>query len=222
MYSVVIINILILCDNRANNMMIRAAWIIIIIILFIFCNFNFNNTTTIIMMMRDDDIDERQDYFDCLPYSNCSVDNILGASGHKSDPVAFLFGFYKREGIMKVLLLRHGESANNALFKHIERTRPDASREELFEQWRIKRSEDPPLTTQGVEQARRAGKFYSSLFAEANVRIFSSPTLRALQTSKEFVRNFKVAAPVAVLGNLHERDRIYHTHRNVHKNQKRT
>ena len=66
-------------------------------------------------MMRDDDIDERQDYFDCLPYSNCSVDNILGASGHKSDPVAFLFGFYKREGIMKILLLRHGESANNAL-----------------------------------------------------------------------------------------------------------
>ena len=105
--------------------------------------------------------------------------------------------------------MRHGESANNALFKHIERTRPDASREELFEQWSIKRSEDPPLTTHGVEQARRAGKFYASLFAQANVRVFSSPTLRALQTSKEFVRNFKVAAPVAVLGNLYERDGIY-------------
>ena len=159
--------------------------------------------------------------FDCLPYSNCSVDNILGASGHKSDPVAFLFGFYKREGIMKVLLLRHGESANNALFKHIERTRPDASREELFEQWSIKRSEDPPLTTHGVEQARRAGKFYSSLFAQANVRVFSSPTLRALQTSKEFIRNINVAAPVAVLDNLYERDGIYHTRRNVRSKTKK-
>ena len=171
--------------------------------------------------MRDDDIDERQDYFDCLPYSNCYVDIILGASEQKSALVALLFGTYKREGIMKILLLRHGESANNALFKHIERTRPDASREELFEQWSIKRSEDPPLTTHGVEQARRAGKFYSSLFAQANVRVFSSPTLRALQTSKEFIRNINVAAPVAVLDNLYERDGIYHTHRNVRSKTKK-
>ena len=121
---------------------------------------------------------------------------------------------------MKVLLLRHGESANNALFKHIEKTRTGATREELVQQWRIQRSEDPALTTQGVEQARRAGKFYSSLFAKAKIWVYSSPTLRALQTSKEFVRSINVAGPVAVLGNLYERDGIYHTHRKVRSRTK--
>ena len=72
----------------------------------------------------------------------------------------------------------------------------------------------------GVEQARRAGKFYASLFAQANVRVFSSPTLRALQTSKEFIRNINVAAPVAVLDNLYER-MDYHTRRNVRSKTKK-
>ena len=116
---------------------------------------------------------------------------------------------------MKVLLVRHGESANNAMFKHLEKTRPNDTREQLLEEWRKQRSEDPQLTIQGVEQGKQVSQFYSNILHGQNVFVYSSPTLRGLQTADQFVKYIKIAEPVNVLDTLYERDGIYHTYRNV-------
>ena len=121
---------------------------------------------------------------------------------------------------MKVLLVRHGESANNAMFKHLEKTRPNDTREQLLEEWRKQRSEDPQLTIQGVEQGKQVSQFYSNILHGQNVFVYSSPTLRGLQTAEQFVKYIKIAEPVNVLDTLYERDGIYHTYRNVISNSK--
>lgn len=121
---------------------------------------------------------------------------------------------------MKVLLVRHGESANNAMYKYLEKTRQTATREDLLEEWRKRRDEDPALTEQGIEQGKQVSKFYSKILNGKNIHVFSSPTLRGLQTAEQFVKYIQVATPVKVLDNLYERDGIYHTHKHVYSKSK--
>ena len=84
---------------------------------------------------------------------------------------------------MKLYLIRHGQSTNNAELPHVA---------------------DPPLSNLGKQQAYHAGK---ALQREGISRLYCSPMLRALQTAA-IIGNILSLAPHIYIG-LHEWDGIW-------------
>jgi broad specificity phosphatase PhoE len=95
---------------------------------------------------------------------------------------------------MDVLLIRHAESANNALWARD----PDAFTSE--------RTHDPPLTDLGFEQADTLARHLAARGARID-RLVASPMLRAIQTARPVAAALGV--PLEIWVEVHERGGIY-------------
>lgn len=95
---------------------------------------------------------------------------------------------------MRLLLIRHGESANNALW--------DADRDSFV----ASRTDDPPLTARGHEQARLLAAWLGA-GGEAIDRLAASPMQRALETAAPIAAALGLAPEVRV--DVHEHGGMY-------------
>ena len=95
---------------------------------------------------------------------------------------------------MDVLLIRHAESANNALW---------ARDRDAFT---TGRTHDPPLTELGFEQADVLARHLAERGARID-RLVASPMLRAIQTARPVAAALGV--PLEVWVEVHERGGIY-------------
>ena len=95
---------------------------------------------------------------------------------------------------MDVLLIRHAESANNALWARD----PDA--------FTSSRTHDPPLTDLGFEQADLLARHLAERGARID-RLVASPMLRAIQTARPLAAALGLELEVWV--EVHERGGIY-------------
>ncbi len=95
---------------------------------------------------------------------------------------------------MDVLLIRHGESANNVLWA--------GDRAAFY----AARSDDPPLTPLGEHQAQAVADFLAAT-GERIDRLVASPMLRALQTARPIAQ--ALGLPVEVWVEVHEHGGMY-------------
>ncbi|GAB5360337.1 hypothetical protein AAMO2058_000618800 [Amorphochlora amoebiformis] len=113
----------------------------------------------------------------------------------------------KRVGL-RVLLIRHAESVNNALYR-------DLAAEAKLQDWDDERHADPPLTDLGWRQAedlalrlRQNPDLYGFGGEIRDVdKLYTSPMLRAMQTTVA-LRTLK--APIEIWADLHETGGIFH------------
>lgn len=97
-------------------------------------------------------------------------------------------------GTLEVLLVRHGESENNALFRGI--VEEVSSESELEAVWLARRREDPGLTPGGLEQAEVFADAYAADLSARGCVVVCSPLLRALQTAAPLVQRLGCEAIV--------------------------
>jgi broad specificity phosphatase PhoE len=95
---------------------------------------------------------------------------------------------------MDVLLIRHGESANNVLWA--------GDRAAFY----AARSDDPPLTPLGVRQAQAVADHLAAT-GERIDRLIASPMLRAIQTAQPIAR--ALGLPVEIWVEVHEHGGMY-------------
>lgn len=121
---------------------------------------------------------------------------------------------------LNILLVRHGESVNNPLhdeiFFPVMGEPPGSSRRiEAEAQWLARRSDDPALTSKGLEEAEQLSNYYAPLLEKAvgpegRVHLFVSPFLRTCQTAAPLARRLGAArCRVAVRPDLFEVGGVY-------------
>lgn len=93
--------------------------------------------------------------------------------------------------VLELFIARHGESARNVAF------RAGVSRDDFT----VKENEDPPLTENGLLQARLLGERLSAGILSA---VFSSPLTRALETADEAAKRQSPPLPLEIIPELAE------------------
>lgn len=106
---------------------------------------------------------------------------------------------------MRLIFVRHAESVNNVIAKHINRS---THFENGRKSWLTNRKADPKLSQGGKLQAELLAKHIQGIVAklargDPKVLILTSPMMRAMQTAEALGKVFE-GSRVQVDDNLHE------------------
>ena len=90
--------------------------------------------------------------------------------------------------MIHLFLIRHAESHNNALQARLMREKGEKDRPELERLIQESRSEDPPISARGQEQAARLGAALREQYAGMPSLVLASPMRRSLETANAVAR----------------------------------
>jgi broad specificity phosphatase PhoE len=94
---------------------------------------------------------------------------------------------------MKVMLVRHGQSTNNIIHERINPLLQSGkiTQSEHQDIWLRERTDDPPLSEKGLQEAEQLGAYYGAMFRRDRVRskLYCSAMHRACQTIRPLSRH---------------------------------
>eukprot|EP00960_Hanusia_phi_P027212 746700-Hanusia_phi.AAC.2 len=133
-------------------------------------------------------------------YAEPGVPRALRLSSSSSSPIT---------PALRVILVRHGQSTNNVLMEELEQKRKSDSitLEEGRDRWFSERSDDPPLSQQGEQEADMLASKLSPELQGKRLLLVCSPMKRALQTVRPLVDT--LGGKCLVHPDFHESGGIY-------------
>ena len=91
-----------------------------------------------------------------------------------------------------IFFIRHGESENNIIEDVLIENKNKITKKKMLNIIKKKRKSDPNLTTKGVSQSKKLGRYLKkNIDVNKKFRIYTSPFKRALDTTYNLLKPFK-------------------------------
>ena len=127
---------------------------------------------------------------------------------------------YNGQQVLKVLLVRHAQSANNIVQAQVQTKLKGGSTVDMAQsEWLANRQDDPDLSADGYDQLQYLRKFSESLPAKIGCKtfkIYTSPMQRACSTAKSMVDGLGCVAECKL--ELTEVGGVYHAQQDPNGN----